>query len=203
MTQTIERRRVVRERIVLSLPVLAVAAALAASCGPKKPREPASAQQPPGVNERVSPPPAPTERRAPTDRGSDLSAVAPGSDILSKSLEALNADAPLADIHFEYDSAELTATARDRLASHAKWLANYPSIQILMEGHCDERGTVEYNLALGDRRAQAAYNYLGSLGVAAARMKTISYGKEFPLDTAHTEEAFAKNRRCRFLITAK
>ncbi len=195
-----------RERIVRSLPVLAVAAALAASasCGPKKPRVPASAQQP--VSERVSPPPAPTERtdRATGDRrGSDLSAVAPGSDILSKSLEALNADTPLADIHFEYDSAELTATARERLASHAKWLANYTSIQILMEGHCDERGTVEYNLALGDRRAQAAYNYLVSLGVAGARLKTISYGKEFPLDPGHTEEAFAKNRRCRFLITAK
>lgn len=196
-----------RERLSVFLPFVAVLTALTATpgCGPKKPREPATAQA--GQGERVSPPPAPTGRteRAPTEdrRGSELSAVEAGSDILSKSLEALNADAPLADIHFDYDSAELTATARERLASHAKWLLAYPTIQILVEGHCDERGTVEYNLALGDRRAQAAYNYLASLGVAVERTKTISYGKEFPLDPGHTEEAWAKNRRCRFLITAK
>jgi peptidoglycan-associated lipoprotein len=200
-----ERRRVVPQRFFVFLAVLTAALSLSAlsGCG-KKPREPATAQvasQP----ERVSPPPAPTARteRPPTENRSDLAALDAGSDILSKSLEALNAESPLADIHFEYDSANLTNTARERLSTHARWLLAYPSIQILIEGHCDERGTVEYNLALGDRRAQAAYNYLVSLGVPTSRMKTISYGKEFPLDPGHNEEAWVKNRRDRFLITAK
>jgi peptidoglycan-associated lipoprotein len=195
----------VPQRFFVFLPVLTAALGLAvlSGCG-KKPREPASAQVP-GQTERVSPPPAPTARteRPPKENRSDLAALDAGSDILSKSLEALNAESPLVDIHFEYDSANLTNTARERLSAHGRWLLAYPSIQILIEGHCDERGTVEYNLALGDRRAQAAYNYLVSLGVPTSRMKTISYGKEFPLDPGHNEEAWAKNRRDRFLITAK
>ena len=89
------------------------------------------------------------------------------------------------------------------LESHARWLKRFRSVIVLVEGHCDERGTVEYNLALGERRAMAAYNYLLSLGVAADQLKTISYGKEFPLDPGHTEGAWARNRRCHFVITAK
>jgi peptidoglycan-associated lipoprotein len=73
----------------------------------------------------------------------------------------------------------------------------------LVEGHCDERGTVEYNLALGERRATASYNYLVSLGIPASRLKTISYGKEFPLDPGHTEGAWARNRRAHFEVTSK
>jgi peptidoglycan-associated lipoprotein len=125
------------------------------------------------------------------------------ADILSKTLEDLNAQSPLTDIQFEYDSAALTSQARATLESHAQWLRRYSSIVVLVEGHCDERGTVEYNLALGERRAMAAYSYLQSLGVAADRLKTISYGKEFPLDPAHTEAAWSRNRRCHFVITSK
>jgi peptidoglycan-associated lipoprotein len=125
------------------------------------------------------------------------------SDILSQSLDELNADSPLSDILFGYDTAVLTPEARSDLESHAQWLRRFSSITILIEGHCDERGTVEYNLALGERRAMAAYNYLQSLGIATTRLKTISYGKEFPLDPAHNESAWARNRRCHFVITSK
>jgi peptidoglycan-associated lipoprotein len=125
------------------------------------------------------------------------------ADILSKTLDEINADSPLTDIHFEYDSAALTSRARATLESHAQWLRRFPSVTVLIEGHCDERGTVEYNLALGERRAMGAYNYLISLGVAADQLKTISYGKEFPLDPGHTEAAWARNRRGHFVITSK
>jgi peptidoglycan-associated lipoprotein len=76
-------------------------------------------------------------------------------------------------------------------------------VTILIEGHCDERGTVQYNLALGERRADAAYNYLTSLGITEVRLKKISYGKEFPVDPGHNEVAWARNRRCHFVITSK
>jgi peptidoglycan-associated lipoprotein len=82
-------------------------------------------------------------------------------------------------------------------------LKKYSTWQITIEGHCDERGTAEYNLALGERRAVAARNYLVSLGLTADRIKTVSYGKEFPFDPAHTESAWAKNRRAHFVVTAK
>ncbi|MGH9334498.1 MAG: OmpA family protein, partial [Vicinamibacteria bacterium] len=92
---------------------------------------------------------------------------------------------------------------RSTLDRNADWLKRHASVTVLIEGHCDERGTVEYNLALGERRASAVYNYLMSLGIPAGRLKTISYGKEFPMDLGHTEEAWARNRRAHFEITAK
>jgi peptidoglycan-associated lipoprotein len=125
------------------------------------------------------------------------------ADILSKTLDEINAESPLNDIRFDYDSAALTSGARMELESHARWLRRFRSVTVLVEGHCDERGTVEYNLALGERRAMGAYNYLLSLGVAGDQLKTISYGKEFPLDPGHTDGAWARNRRCHFVITAK
>jgi peptidoglycan-associated lipoprotein len=82
-------------------------------------------------------------------------------------------------------------------------LKKYSSWAVTVEGHCDERGTAEYNLALGERRAIAARAYLVSLGIAADRMRTVSYGKEFPFDPGHDESAFSKNRRAHFVITAK
>jgi peptidoglycan-associated lipoprotein len=93
--------------------------------------------------------------------------------------------------------------ARATLDHHADWLTRHPTVTLLVEGHCDERGTVEYNLALGERRASAASSYLTSLGIASSRLKTISYGKEFPLDPGHSEEAWARNRRAHFQFTAK
>ena len=107
------------------------------------------------------------------------------------------------DIHFAFDRFDLEPDARDILKIHAKWLKAHPEYVARIEGNCDERGTVEYNLALGDRRAKSAMKYLTDLGVNKSRISTISYGKERPLDPGHTEEAWAKNRRDHFVVTPK
>jgi len=104
------------------------------------------------------------------------------------------------DIHFEYDSSDLSEIAKAGLKEKAAWLKNNVSSMITIEGHCDERGTTEYNLALGDRRANTAKNYLVNLGVSASRLNTISYGEEKPLDSAMTEAAYKINRRAHFVI---
>lgn len=107
------------------------------------------------------------------------------------------------DVLFPYDSYVLTQEARALLQEKAKFLQQNPELKTLIEGHCDERGTKEYNLALGDRRAQAAKRYLTGLGISPERMKTVSYGKERPVDPAHNEEAWAKNRRAHFVLQEK
>ena len=104
------------------------------------------------------------------------------------------------NIHFEFDSSELTATAQEILKAKAEWMENNPSADVLIEGHCDERGTTEYNLALGERRAKAARDFLINMGISASRMDTVSFGEEKPLDPAHNPEAWAKNRRANFVI---
>ncbi|GEM_PF-336105 len=124
-------------------------------------------------------------------------------DIGAKSLEELNSEGHLKDVHFEYDSAQLSASMRATLGENAAWLARFPSVRILVEGHCDERGTVEYNLALGEERSRAVRDYLRDLGVGSGRMRIISYGKEFPLDPAHNEAAWRRNRRAHLEIIAK
>ena len=106
-----------------------------------------------------------------------------------------------ADIHFAYDRSDLRPDARKVLDRHAKWLKAHPEFRVRIEGNCDERGTVEYNMALGQRRAASAKKYLVDLGVAKNRLSTISYGKERPLDPGHNEEAWAKNRRDHFSVT--
>ncbi len=104
------------------------------------------------------------------------------------------------NIHFDYDSAELNAMAKMQLKEKAEWLDANPSVSVIIQGHCDKRGTTEYNLALGERRALAARNYLVDLGIYAGRMSTVSYGEEQPLDPANTPEAYRKNRRAQFVI---
>ena len=104
------------------------------------------------------------------------------------------------DIHFEYDSSELSDEAKTGLKEKAAWLKGNNSIIVSIEGHCDERGTTEYNLALGDRRANTVKSYLVNLGVSASRLKTISYGEEKPMDSGKTETAFRNNRRAHFAI---
>ena len=106
---------------------------------------------------------------------------------------------PLKDIHFAFDSYELDEQARQILRGNADWLKDNPKVRIEIEGHCDERGTVEYNLALGAKRAKAAKDYLTTLGISADRMSTISYGEELPLCSEHTESCWAQNRRAHFV----
>jgi peptidoglycan-associated lipoprotein len=106
-------------------------------------------------------------------------------------------------VFFPYDSHEIDEGARTVLQANAGVMKKYPSWTITIEGHCDERGTAEYNLALGERRAVAARTYLVSLGIDGARLRTVSYGKEFPFDAGHDEGAWTRNRRAHFVITAK
>jgi peptidoglycan-associated lipoprotein len=106
----------------------------------------------------------------------------------------------LQDVFFAFDDYSLTEKARATLANNAKVLADNPSVNILIEGHCDERGTVEYNLALGEKRALSAKNYLVNYGLDPARVSIISYGKERPFDPGHDEQAWAKNRRGHFVV---
>jgi peptidoglycan-associated lipoprotein len=105
------------------------------------------------------------------------------------------------DIFFDYDKSEIRADSREKLDMAAGWMKKHPEAEFLLEGHCDERGTREYNLALGDRRANATKDYLASLGVDPAKLKTISYGKERPFVEGHDESAWSKNRRTHFVLT--
>lgn len=98
-------------------------------------------------------------------------------------------------VFFAYDSSVITAEGQATLQRQAAWLKQYPSVKLVVEGHADERGTREYNIALGERRATATKNYLVSLGVASSRLSTISYGKERPAVLGSSEEAYAQNRR--------
>ncbi len=106
---------------------------------------------------------------------------------------------PMADVYFGFDRSDLTPSAQDQMRSNAAWLSANASRGAVIEGHCDERGTNEYNMALGERRAMAAREYLVGLGVDPARLQTISYGEERPIDPGHSEEAWAKNRRVHFV----
>jgi peptidoglycan-associated lipoprotein len=108
--------------------------------------------------------------------------------------------AGLQRIQFAFDQHTLSDQARETLAGNAAWLKANPGARVVIEGHCDERGSDEYNLALGERRALAAQNYLVSLGIAASRLSTISYGEERPLTPGQSEEAWEQNRRAEFKV---
>lgn len=109
----------------------------------------------------------------------------------------------LATIFFDYDKAALTADAKQILSANADWLKNNAKVNLQIEGHCDSRGTIEYNLALGERRAQSVKAYLVGLGVAANRLSVISYGEEKPLEQGESDSAMAKNRRANFVPLAQ
>jgi peptidoglycan-associated lipoprotein len=104
------------------------------------------------------------------------------------------------DIYIEFDKAIITTDARETLIKNGEWLRINRDVIITIEGHCDERGTNEYNLALGDRRAETVKTFLADVGIHPSRLKTISYGEEQPADPCHSESAWAKNRRAHFLI---
>jgi peptidoglycan-associated lipoprotein len=133
----------------------------------------------------VMPPPPPTPVAEPTITVPSM----PEDSIDSRSLDDLNRDSPLKPLFFVLDSSEVSAEGQKLLQENAAIMKKYPTWQITIEGHCDERGTAEYNLALGERRALAAKNYLVSLGIPADKVKTVSYGKEFPFDPGHDDAA--------------
>ena len=134
-------------------------------------------------------------------------AAAKESAPATSSLEALKqgqiaAGGPLKDISFNFDSAALSEEARATLRGNADWLKANSSARIQIEGHCDERGAADYNMALGAKRAQAALDYLTTLGIVATRMSTVSYGEEIPVCKEKTESCWAQNRRARFVVAA-
>lgn len=139
--------------------------------------------------------------------GEKSAGAAPSSSASSSSLEAAQrgestatpALSPLKDVYFDFDSYDLRADARATLKANGEWLRSNPSTQVQIEGHCDERGTTEYNLALGSKRAQSVKDYLVTLGAAADRLSTISYGEELPVCTEHNEACWQKNRRARLV----
>jgi peptidoglycan-associated lipoprotein len=136
-----------------------------------------------------SPPPEPPPSGPPGPPGGTGSRnIVPGSQ---QDLEASAGDR----IFFAFDRSDISPEARETLSRQADWLRRYPNVAVTIEGHCDERGTREYNLALGERRAQAAKNVLVASGIPASRISTISYGKERPAVVGSTEEAYAQNRR--------
>lgn len=183
---------------------LVAAVALAACGGPKRPPATAGPPPPPPPDDQLVGPGAgggSAGEADPIDWGPDISPVDSDGSLGETYLgDEYGEGGPLDDVHFEYDRATLSPQARSTLEQHARWLMANPSTHVVIEGHCDERGTVEYNLALGDQRARAAMEYLLSLGVPAGRMTVVSLGKERPLDPRSTEEAWARNRRAHFVV---
>ena len=191
--------KVVRQ---LTVWIAVVSVTGAAACGGKKP--PLARPMPPPPAAAPSAPAAPPRPPEPVAEPTIVPPEpVPEDAISSASLDELNKNSPLKPVFYELDSSDLNAASQKVLDENAAVLKKYSTWAVTVEGHCDERGTAEYNLALGERRAIAARAYLVSLGIAADRMRTVSYGKEFPFDPGHDEAAFAKNRRAHFVITAK
>jgi peptidoglycan-associated lipoprotein len=191
-----------------ALLTLVAATLLAVACGGKKPpvARPLPPPPPPPVAS-AAPPPTTARPPAPPQPSREPTTVPPepirDDAIASATLDELNRNSPLRPVFFALDSAEIDTEGKAALDADAPLLKRYPAWTVTIEGHCDERGTAEYNLGLGERRAAAARAYLTSLGIPADRLKTVSYGKEFPFDPGHDEGAWAKNRRAHFVITAK
>jgi peptidoglycan-associated lipoprotein len=180
--------------------MLAAAVGVSA-CGKKKPVTPPDAPPPAAEAPRTTPPPPPAPAAPPRETPPRV----PTEDEIfaSKSLEALNAENPLGPAFFALDSHQLGGDARPVLQKNADWMKRWTSTKVMVEGHADSRGTAEYNLALGERRATAVRDYLVSLGIAADRITIVSKGKESPFCTEETESCWQDNRRGHFVITAK
>jgi len=157
--------------------------------------------------EQVPPPPEVKEQPAveKVDEGARVVAPVLSEEEIyaAKTLDELNREAPLDMIHFDFDKYFVREDAKPVLQANAAWLQKFRTAKILIEGHCDERGTEDYNLALGEKRAKSAYDYLVSLGIDPGRLRIISYGKSQPLDPASNEFAWARNRRAQFLLIEK
>ncbi len=183
------------------LVLLACAAALVASVGCSKPKPPATTPPPAlvttpstpssDVSSRPMPAPAVDETEQPVEKS---------LQDLQKEFESAGL---LGDVFFDYDKAELRDEAKSRLARNAEFLRTRPELIFTVEGHCDERGTNEYNLALGQRRAAAAVDYIVSLGLSSSSFRTISYGEERPFCNESNEACWQKNRRARFVISGR
>ena len=189
----------VLQRITMLASFCLVVSLGAAACTKKAPApappppEPAAAPAAPPAPPPPPPAPAPAAPRALTEE--ELFA--------QKTLEQLNAEKPLGDVFFDLDQSTIREDGRATLTANATWMKRWSNTRITIEGHCDARGTAEYNLGLGERRAQAVKAYLVSLGIAADRVTTVSKGKESPVCTDKNEACWQRNRRGGSIITAK
>ena len=180
-----------------------VAALGVSACGGKKP--PVARPMPPPPPTNTAPgnttpaPPTPVPDTTPIPPEPKIT----DDPLVSGDLDQINKNSPFQPVFFPLDGFEVDGTGQQVLQANAAILKKYPTWVITIEGHCDERGTPEYNLALGEKRALAAKAYLVSLGVPADRLRTVSYGKEFPFDPGHDESAWSKNRRAHFVVTSK
>jgi peptidoglycan-associated lipoprotein len=184
--------------------ILAMVALLAVSAcgGKKKPPVTRPIPPPPPVTStgggRPPLPPEPVREPVP------VPAEPITSDTLSSTdIDTLNKNSPFQPVFFALDQDDIDAAGQQALNNNAELMKKYPTWIVTIEGHSDERGTAEYNLALGERRALAARNYLVSLGILADRLRTVSYGKEFPFEPGHDETSWSKNRRAHFVVTSK
>ena len=171
-----------------------------AACAKKVPPVAKPTTPPPANADATRPPTPPTPVNEPQPVPIDPSGA---DELSSRDLDDINKNSPFQPLFFGYDQSEVSVEGQQVLNANAQIMQKYPTWVITIEGHADERGTAEYNLALGERRALAARNYLVSLGIPAERLRTVSYGKEFPFDPGRTEEAFEKNRRAHFVVTSK
>jgi peptidoglycan-associated lipoprotein len=182
-------------RFARSTGLLAVAAVLVVAAACSKKPAPTTTPEPTPTPEAapipVSPPSTPRPQPTPV----------PAPSVLSEPLSTLSGY--LKPVFFDLDKADIRPEAKDVLGANAEFLRKYPTIRVTIEGYCDERGTREYNMALGQRRAAAAKDYLISLGTDGSRLTTISFGKERPFCTGHDETCWQKNRRDQFTVTAK
>lgn len=177
-------------------------AMIVSACGKKKPPvtapPPAAPAETPRTTPTPPPPPPAPPREAPQPRVPTEDEIFAG-----KTLEQLNAEKPLGDAYFDLDSQAIREDAKAALQKDADWMKRWGSTKVMVEGHGDERGSAEYNLALGERRATAVRDYLVNLGVATDRIQVVSKGKEAPVCTESNESCWQQNRRGHFVITAK
>jgi peptidoglycan-associated lipoprotein len=180
--------------LVLSLLLLCTAGA---ACKKQAVTTPTPAQEP-QVEQKSPPPPPPVPVREPDDFKAEPTAEA--QPTVDELIDQWNRQGVLKTVYFDYDSSELSEVARGVLRANSDWLKGHREAKVVIEGHCDERGTIEYNLALGERRAASVRDYLTSLGVERPRIRILTYGEERPADAGHSEGAWAKNRRGAFVL---
>ena len=191
-----------RNRRVPSLLLLAltlVAAMLVSASCKKKPPEP-PAQEPAAPAEQPASPSLPQETvtEAPVKPAPEPGESAEDLDEVMRRQNSTRSI--LRTVYFDFDSSQIRDDQVAILQENAAWLRNHPQYKVVVEGHCDERDTIEYNFALGDRRARSILQYLSDLGIPKGNLRTISYGEERPADPGHDEEAYARNRRVEFTL---
>jgi peptidoglycan-associated lipoprotein len=195
------KRESMKSRRVSAVVVAIALTAGIGACAKKKPPVARPIPPPPAASDTTpGPPPKPPEPVRETPMPPEPLASDP---LTTTDIDLINKNSPFQPVFYAFDSAEVDANAQKVLNANADILRKYPTWVLTIEGHSDERGTGEYNLALGERRAAAARTYLVSLGIPADRLKTVSYGKEFPFDPGHDESAWATNRRAHFVVTSK